>query len=113
MMEWEKSPCLRCTRCDKPEECADKLCPAWQVWYLESWEKTRRLLRSESIGDRMLQEVKRVCKAKRISPTEFACYSSLSHWGKGGAPTAALLARLAEWGGDVAWVLTGKRGAAV
>lgn len=111
MMEWEKSPCLRCTRCAKPEECNNKNCAEWQVWYLESWEKTRKLLKGESIGTRMLQEVKRVCEARRIGYTEFASYSSLSHWGKGGAPTAALLTKLAEWGGDVMYVLTGKRGA--
>lgn len=111
MKDYEKSPCLHCTRCENPEACTDRHCAAWHTWFLESWENIHRLAKGDGIGDRMIREVKRLCKEQSISHLQFASYSAFNSWSKGRAPQASFLAKLTEWGGDVVWVLTGKRGA--
>ncbi len=33
-----ESPCLTCTRVKDPQNCENKLCRPWQVWYLKRWK---------------------------------------------------------------------------
>ena len=110
MMDWEKSPCLKCTKKD-PGTCNDKNCPAWQVWFLGSWEKIHGRSEPKTIGQRMAAEARRICKENSWNLEKFTAAATYYSWEKKGrTPTADYLAKLHELGGDVIWVLTGKRG---
>lgn len=39
------SPCATCVRVMDPEECTDKSCRAWQMWFLHQWEESRAKFR--------------------------------------------------------------------
>lgn len=63
------------------------------------------------IGHRMVDELVRVfgsqAKAIRQMPLE---RHSVDYWKDGGTPGGYMLAKLHYWGGDVIYVLTGRRG---
>lgn len=62
-----------------------------------------------SIGQRMAEEVERVCSAKKIKLDLFASKNIRSDWRSGTCPGGLYLARLHYYGGDVLYVLTGHR----
>ena len=40
-MQNQTSPCLGCTRVKHPDDCENKLCPPWRLWFLRRWEQLR------------------------------------------------------------------------
>lgn len=34
----QASPCVGCTRVDKPEICDNKMCSDWRRWYEKRWD---------------------------------------------------------------------------
>jgi hypothetical protein len=64
-----------------------------------------------TIGHRMVEEVYRVFDSHSDAIKRLCCgKNAISHWKDGGTPGGFVLARLHHFGGDVIYVLTGKRG---
>lgn len=64
------------------------------------------------IGHRMLEELHRMYGTKADAVRDFGCnYNTMYSWEMGATPGGAVLAKLHYVGGDVLYVLTGKRGA--
>ena len=63
-----------------------------------------------TIGHRMVEEVYRVFGSHKEVIKHLGCWNNaISYWGQGGTPGGFTLARLHYFGGDVIYVLTGKR----
>lgn len=63
------------------------------------------------IGHRMVEEVYRVFGGHNNAIHRLNCgKNAISYWREGGTPGGLVLARLYYFGGDVLYVLTGKRG---
>ena len=45
-MNYELSPCTYCCKVADPQNCDNKKCPAWQKWFMNRWEETRKLFRA-------------------------------------------------------------------
>ena len=41
------SPCLTCTRVQKPHNCENKTCKEWQAWFIDRWETMRSNVRTQ------------------------------------------------------------------
>lgn len=64
------------------------------------------------IGHRMLEELHRMYGTNSSVVKNFGCnYNTMYSWEMGSTPGGAVLAKLHYVGGDVLYVLTGKRGA--
>lgn len=64
------------------------------------------------IGERMAEEVLRLFPTNVSAAKALGCdRKSFRYWQLGGTPSGIFLARLHYHGGDVIYVLTGKRGA--
>jgi hypothetical protein len=63
------------------------------------------------IGHRMVEEIYRVFNSHTEAITQLGCWkNTISYWQEGGTPGGYMLAKLHYFGGDVIYVLTGKRG---
>ena len=63
-----------------------------------------------TIGQRMAEEVRRVCTDRKIKLDLFAPRNLRKDWQTGVIPGGLYLARLHYFGGDVIYVLTGRKG---
>ena len=61
-----------------------------------------------TIGQRMAEEVERICKETRIKPSINFGRKAMYEWRNGKTPGGFYLARLHSLGGDVIYVLTGR-----
>ena len=65
---------------------------------------------AEDIGKRMYGELVRMFPTLTVAAEKMDCtYHAIWTWYTGTGPSAYFLARLAELGGDVMYVLTGRR----
>jgi len=39
------SPCLKCARVKRPQDCENKSCKEWQAWFIDRWEAMRAAVR--------------------------------------------------------------------
>ena len=63
------------------------------------------------IGYRMVEELERVFGSKANAVRQMPCrWNALDSWKDGTTPSGHMLAKLHYHGGDVIYVLTGKRG---
>ena len=62
------------------------------------------------IGRRMVEELERVFGSKANAVRQMPCeWNAMASWRDGGTPGGHMLAKLHYFGGDVMYVLTGKR----
>lgn len=62
------------------------------------------------IGKRMREEVDKIFPSLTVAAKAFRCDRKVfTYWANGGTPTGLLLAKIHYFGGDVIYILTGKR----
>ena len=70
----------------------------------------RRKIADVNIGYRMYEEAMRIFNTPTVAAQKMGCDRKVFYeWAGGGAPSALFLARMDAFGGDVVYVLTGRK----
>jgi len=70
----QESPCLHCIRVKDPENCENKLCKPWRMWWMHRWDQIRAFPRQQI--DVMAPRPVGVCLGGRhyAAPHQIAAY---------------------------------------